>query len=511
MAQKPIVMEQLKQVLQLHKDGVAIKEICRRLGISRNSVRKYLRKINGVDDLSDKALAEKAYDNEAEVSKTQRLHLLIQHFKATDKQLLKTGVTRHLLWTEYTLSHTDAYGYSQYCHHLKQWLKNADLAMHMQYTPGDITMIDFAGKKLFYADKQTGEKIDCEVFVGTLPYSGMIFCCAVHSQKTEDFAIGINAMLQYYGGVSKTILCDNLKTAVLRSCKYEPVFTSLCHQLSEHYQTTFSATRTYQPRDKAMVEKSVNIIYNHIYGPLRNDTFFSIEELNKAIREKLRLLNDKPYKNGPHSRSYFFQEQEEKCLKPLPGQPYAIKNVANLTVQRNYHVQLREDHHYYSVPYQYVGKKVVVYYNSAQVEVYCDYERVALHTRNTYSKMYHTQEAHMPPNHLHMQERKGWTKEEMLTKAARVGTATQQAATLILSSNLFIEQNYKACFGMLSLQHKYGTQRLEAACKRALQGTRVNYTMIKTILEKNMDKIMEPTHISNIPSHNNIRGKENYQ
>lgn len=511
MAQKPIRMEQIKQVQQLHKDGVSIKEIKRRLNISRNSVRKYIRLVGKTPDLPDKELAEKAYDNEVQLQKTARLHELIQYFKATDKELHKTGVTRRLLWTEYLLTHNNGYGYSQYCYHLKQWFKQSDLAMHMEYTPGDVMMIDFAGKKQSYVDKQTGEIIECEVFVASLPYSGLIFSYAVHSQQSADFAECIHQMLRFYGGVPKTILCDNLKTAVTRSCKYEPVFTALCYQLSEHYSTTFSATRPYEPRDKAMVEKSVNIVYNHIYGPLRHETFYSLQELNRAMLQKLHLLNDKAYKNSPHSRSYFFEQQEKQTLKALPSEPYTLKKVSTLTVQRNYHIQLSEDRHYYSVPYQYVGKKVEVYYNQKEVAVYYNYERIALHVRNAYTKMYHTLVEHMPPNHQHMQETKGWNKEDLLKQAGDLGPGVAKAASLILDSNFMIEQNYKSCYGMLMLKKNYGPQRLEAACNRALQGPKVNYTMIKNILERGLDKIEVPSSASVIPAHNNIRGKELYQ
>jgi len=511
MAQKPIVMEQIKQVLQLHKEGVSIHEIVRRVGISRNSVRKYVRNPGLEATLPDKELAEKAYKNDEQLFKTERLHQLIQYFKTTDTELHKTGVTRRLLWTEYILLHTDGYGYSQYCYHLKQWFKQADLAMHMEYTPGDVMMIDFAGKKQRYVVKETAEVVECEVYVAILPYSGLIFCYAVPSQKTADFADCINQMLKFYGGTPTTILCDNLRTAVTRSCKYEPVFTALCHQLSAHYNITFSATRPYEPRDKAMVEKAVSIVYNHIYGPLRNETFFSIEQLNKAMLEKLLVLNDKAYKNSPHSRMYFFDQQEKDKLKVLPTEVFSLKNVRTLTVQRNYHIQLSEDHHYYSVPYQYVGKKVEVQYDKTDVQVYYNYERIAIHPRNTYTKMYHTLTEHMPPNHQHMHQIKGWNKEDLLAQARGLGSCVEQAASLILESNFLVEQNYKSCFGMLMLKNKYGVLRLEAACSRVLQGPKVTYTMIKNILERGLDKLTNPPEQSTTPTHENIRGKENYQ
>ncbi|NII29911.1 transposase family protein, partial [Pseudoflavitalea sp. X16] len=333
-----------------------------------------------------------------------------------------------------------------------------------------------------------GECIECQVFVTILPFSGLIFCKAVHSQRSEDFTVCINSMLKYYGGVPATILCDNLKTAVTRPSRYEPVFTELCRQLSEHYTTTFSATRPYSPRDKAMVERAVRIVYTHVYAPLRNHDFTNLELLNRAIQEQLVLLNNKPYKNTPYSRRYFFEQQERSLLKVLPCEPFSPKKVVMLTVQRNYHVQLSEDHRYYSVPYQHVGKKVTVLYDSRVVEVYLDQERIAFHSRNSHPKAYTTLGEHMPPHHQRMQQIKGFNRDDLLAQAARIGTATLQAATLMLENSIYVEQNYKACFGMLMLHKKYSPARLEAACTRALQGSRINYTMIKNILERGLDK-----------------------
>jgi transposase len=517
MSQKPIAMEQLKQILQLKQDGVGIRETARRTGMSRNSVRKYLALLDagGTDEseaLSNKELADKAYRNDQLEHDADRLQQLHKHFAYAESELSRTGVTRQLLWKEYIDQHPDGYVYSHYCYHFSQYLRHKDLSMHMEYQAGDLVMIDFAGKKQHYIDQSTGERVECEVFVSVLPFSGMIFCLGVPSQQTVDFVTCINAMLRYYAGVPATILCDNLKTAVVRPCRYEPVFTEICNQLSEHYQSTFSATRPYSPRDKGMVENAVSIVYAHVYAPLRNREFDSLQALNTAMHEQLLLLNNKPYKNTVYSRWYYYEQKERPTLKLLPAEPFAPKKVVVLTVQRNYHVQLREDCFYYSVPYQYVGKKVKVLYDKRVVEVYYDNSRIAVHIKKPNSKAYTTLADHMPPHHQRMQQIKGWNKEDLLNQASRIGQAALQAATLMLDNSIFIEQNYKACFGMLMLQNKYGQQRLEAACSRALMGTRVNYTMIRNILEKGLDK--QSTSIDNpatIPNHENIRGKDHYQ
>jgi transposase len=516
MAQKPIAMEHLKQILQLHKDGVGIREMARRTGISRNSVRKYLSLLAAAEpdsqlDTDNKTLADKAYGNDSIAHDACRLQHLIDHLAHAHGELTKTGVTRQLLWQEYIEQHPDGYVYSHYCYHLTQYLKNRDLSMHLEYQTADMIMVDFAGKKQYYIDRSTGEQIDCQVFVAILPFSGLIFCYAVLSQQTPDFTACVNAMLKFYGGAPVTILCDNLKTAVVRPDRYEPQFTDVCQQLSEHYNTTFSATRPYRPRDKAMVEQAVNIVYRNVYAPLRHRDFTSLAALNAAMQEQLILLNNKPYKNTPFSRWYFFEQQERSLLKPLPSEPFSPKKVATLTVQRNYHVQLTEDHRYYSVPYLYVGKKVKVLYDSRTVEIYYDHQRIALHVRKDLNKAYTTLAEHMPPHHQRMQQIKGFNREDLLAQASRIGNATLQAATLMLQNSIYIEQNYKACFGMLMLHKKYGIPRLEAACTRALQGSRINYSMIKNILERGLDRQQTLPLAPPLPVHDNIRGKDQYQ
>lgn len=511
MAQKPIAMEQLKKVLQLNKDGIGIREIARRVGISRNSVRKYLLRLHTNETDSDGELTNNAYNNDVLELDAERLRQITVHFNTAGAELSKTGVTRQLLWQEYLSEHPDGYSYSRYCYHLSEYLKNRDLSMHLEYEAADMIMIDFAGKKQHYIDVTSGERFECHVFVAILPFSGLIFCQAVHSQQTADFTHCINAMLKFYGGVPSTILCDNLKTAVKRADRYEPQFTDICGQLSEHYGTTFSATRPYSPRDKAMVERAVNIVYNNIYGPLRHRDFTSLSALNTAMKEQLTLLNNKSYKNTPYSRRYFFEQQECSLLKTLPTEPFGAKKAVMLTVQRNYHVQLTEDHRYYSVPYRYAGQKVKVLYDNRVVEVYVEHERIALHIRKNHQKAYTTLAEHMPPHHQRMQQIKGWNRDDLLTQASGIGPATLQAATLMLENSIYIEQNYKACFGMLMLQKKYTAARLEAACSRSLRGSRVNYTMIKNILDKGLDRQLSIPMAAAIPDHENIRGKEHYQ
>jgi transposase len=513
MAAKAIRMEQLKQILRLKQDGFSIKAIARTTGIARNTIKKYLSRIDtdNASKVSNKELAGTAYDNDTTGLKDKRYVSLLDHFRHAETELNKTGVTRQLLWLEYKELHPDGYNYSQYCYHFNEFLRHKEVVMHLEHTPGEKIMIDFAGKPLSYVDSNSGELIGCQVFIAVLPHSGLIFCYAVHSQGTYDFITCINNMLKFFDGVTQTIVCDNLKTAVTRPSRYEPVFTDMCYQFSEHYGTTFTATRPYKPRDKAMVERSVSIVYNHIYGPLRHQVFHSLSELNHGIHQQLEKLNDKRYKGSIYSRRQLFDDQEKSLLKELPAVLFTLKKCIQATVQRNYHVQLSEDHRYYSVPYTYAGKKVKVLYDNKTVEIYYEHTRIALHIKSNMARAYTTIAEHMPSNHQKAMNIKGWTKADMLARAAQVGTATSRAVEHILNSSIYPEQNYKSCHGLLMLQSTFGAQRLEAACARVLKATRINYTMIKNILHAGLDKQPPVFDDVQLPDHDNIRGPEHYQ
>lgn len=222
MAQKTIIMSLIKQVRQLKLEGVAIKEITRRVGLSRKTVKKYLRRLENIPlqtgqaaKIPVKELAAIVYNNDTTPVCSKREKELLEHFEYAKKERHKTGVNKQILWIEYLDLYPDGYKYSQYCNLLRKYLKNADCAFHWEYSPGEFIQIDFAGKKLSYVNKQTGQVIQCQVFVAVLPYSGLIFCYAVHSQKTDDFVICINAMIKYIGGLVQTIVCDNLKRIFL--------------------------------------------------------------------------------------------------------------------------------------------------------------------------------------------------------------------------------------------------------------------------------------------------------
>lgn len=493
-------------ILRLQELGFSIKGIARQLGLARHSICRYL---------SDQGWDSHPSDTAAPVAPPRiglplRIQQLHEHFSYAERELKKTGVTRQIPWLEYKDNLPGGFQYSHYCYHFQQYLRTKDVVMHLEHKPGDETMIDFAGKKLSYVDLPSGEVIECQVFVSVMPHSGLIYVQAVHSQKTADFVSCINGMCQYYGGLSRTILCDNLKTAVVRPSKFEPVFTELCYQLSEHYNTCFTATRPYKPRDKGMVKRAVSIVYTHVFAPVRNETFHSLKELNLGLRTYVDELKLRPYMGSGYCRRDLFNAEEASTLQPLPSHLFALKNCVQATVQRNYHVLLGEDKYYYSVPFTYTGKKVKVLYDIESVEIYLGGERIACHQRQRSLSRYHTQPDHMPKSHSQAIIYRGWSEEELLSKAMRVGPHTQEAARRILVSSIYPPQNFKSCHGMIMLQNKYGIARLEAACSRVLGASRVNYTMIRTILEKGLDKQLSTLQDASLPDHQNIRGPGHY-
>ena len=279
-----------------------------------------------------------------------------------------------------------------------------------------------------------------------------------------------------------------------------------------HYNTTLMGSRVAKPHDKASVESHVNAVYNRIYAPLRNMVFHYLDQMNQALWEELDRFNSRNLQRCDYSRRDRFTLHEKVLLLPLPEEPFVPKTKVEVKVQRNCHITLGEDWHHYSVPFQHIGKIVQLIYDTEHVEIYLDTVRIAFHRRNYHRNGHTTLEEHLPPNQNHYARIKGYTREYFLEKGTQTGENTASAISKILEQKMFIEQSYNSCLGVLRLGEKYGNDRLEAACKRALAGYKVTYMTIKNILERNLDKATDQTDLFiPIPDHENIRGPESYQ
>lgn len=513
-------MHKIRQILLFLERGVSQRAIEKEVKITRKTIALYLGKFlqTGVDfsellKRSDQQLEEilgliKPLVPEDADPRKVHFNSLVEYF---NKELSRTGVTRLLLWEEYISEYPSGFQYSRFCELLQDQMKLNNAVMHFLHYPAKLLEVDFAGDVLHYVDALTGELIACPVYVAVLPFSGYGYVEALPDAKLPQVVKALNNTLDYFGGVPLSVKSDNMRQWVSKSCKYEPAFTDMLETWANHNNIALLAARPYKPKDKPSVENNVKITYRRIYAALRNHTFHSLAELNKAIREKLNQHHQVNFQKKIFSRQELFDSQEKVLLQPLPESAYSIRHYTKAKVQKHYHVLVGEDWHFYSVPYRYIGKEVRIAYCSDTVEIYYDGQRIAVHIRNYTSHGYTSVKEHMPERHQAITRQRGWSPEYYLKKAADNGPNTLEFFKKVMDSKLVIDQSYTSCLGLLRLMGGYGPIRMEAACKRGLRGHKFSYTAIKNILDNNMDMLEEETATEfRIPAHNNLRGPEAY-
>lgn len=514
MANTQIDMRKIKQIFKLYSEGVSKRKISLITGLSRNTVTKYIDffKRYKLTNYEVWAMTLEELNNlfkSDQKDKSPQLLTLEKYFPYFDKELRKTGVTKELLWQEYNIKHPDGYKITQFRYWYREWAKEVSPVMHFTHKAGDKLFIDFTGKKLSIVDRHTGEIQDLEVFVCVLGSSQYTYVEACESQKKEDFMACVENALWFYGGVPEALVPDNLRAAVTKSSRYEPKVNEDFADFAAYYETAVLPARAYKPRDKAIVENAVRIIYTRVFAPLRNETFYSRSELNKAILEQLKSHNDMSFRGRDYSRHSLFEEIEKHQLKALPSKRYEIKRSAKATVHKNSHIYFGKDKHYYSVPYQHIGKQVKVIYSDSTVEVYHQQELLTVHTRTKQKYGYTSIKEHMPSHHRFVSE---WSSEKFIQWAAQIGDYCKALIIKILNKKQHPEQSYKSCLGILHLAKKVGNVRLDNACKRALDYGAHNYNIIERILKNGWDTLDEDVEQQpDIPSHNNIRGSNYYK
>jgi len=522
MANQVISMQQIRALIQIKKKGYSFRAISRQLRISRQAASLYafrlkmsghtmevLRHLNDVDLGAVVYAPPKPIDYSDDV---RRLDFIARtpYFLT---ELKRTGVTRLLLWEEYRKEYDSPYGYTRFCDLLKEAIQPTKATMHLVHTPAEMVMVDFAGDKMSYVNKATGEVISCPVLVCVLPFSKYTFAMALPDATTPQVIKGLNCCLQYFEGVPLSLKTDNMKQVVTKSCRYEPLFSEVLQQWSLHNNITLLATRVAKPKDKGAVENEVKIAYQRIYAPLRDQVFHHIDELNAAALKQLAMHNEKLFQLKDHSRLQQFKEEEQSLLQALPTTPFVIKHQVSAKVQKNYHITLGENYHHYSVPYQYIGKQVSAVYDTDIVEVYYKHNRIALHRRAYKKHDYTTTGDHMPAGHQHYYNQLGQTPAYFLEQASAIGEPVYQYMDKVLKARVFTEQSFNACKGILRLHKQYGGTRLEAACTRALGGNTFNYRTVQNILINHLDQIdqFRQNDLFKVPEHPNLRGPDAYQ
>lgn len=505
----------IKQIITLHNDGVSNRQIGRILSISRNTVNSYIKLISASDYSCEDLLKfpEKELNElfpGLTTIKNPRYDQLMLFFEKVYKARNEPGFTFLYHFNEYVGQTEDPYGYTQFVEHYNRKYQKRRGSMKLDHPPGKEVYIDFAGKKLHYIDKETGEKVAAEVFVAILPYSQYTFVCACKSQSREDLIGCMEKALVFFGGVPLAIVSDNLKAAVSRASKYEPIINKTFKDFARHYDCVVNPTRTYHAQDKALVEGAVRLAYQRIYHPMREMTFFSLAELNQAITGYLERYNDLLFQRKDASRKELFQSVERDCLKALPSQPYQIKEYCRAKVQLMGYVYFSPDKSYYSVPYRYIGKSTQIEYTPTSIEVYYHQERIAVHQRSRKKGEYHTIEDHLSSTH---KQRQKWNPDFFRKQARPHGEHVEQVVAGMIASQTYPEIGYKRAMGLIQLHKGYGSVRLDKACQLALQYEIYSYQRIKNILYNKMDQVIQEgleDKTTHIPVHQNIRGANYY-
>ena len=480
-------MVDYKKILLLRADGVSQRGIADVLGCSRNTVAAVV----AAADAKNMVWEEVA---DLDSSEVRRLLLpepagrepgrVAPDFQHVQSELTRPGVTLLLLWTEYASKVRAAggvpYQYSFFNEQYRRWARATQATMTIPRVAGDTTEVDWAGDPMEWVDPVTGEIRDGWLFVAVLSYSayGYVQACA-------DMTLGswidahVNAF-EFFGGTTRILVPDNLRTGVSKSDRYEPALNPAYEAMAEHYGTVVIPARVRHPKDKPVAENSVRFLANTVAAVLRDRRFVGMGELNDAISEQVAQINDRPFQKREDSRTVVFHRDEEPTLRPLPSFRFEMAEVKTAKVGPNYHVQV--DGCFYSVPSGLIGETVEVRVTSHMVEIFYHGERVASHARLIGAKgRYQTVEDHMPA--AHRAQLKDWTPARFTTWAGGIGPATRKVVEAILASRKIVEQSYRSCLGVMSLARRQGGgARLEQVCAHALEITsQPSYTLVKRL------------------------------
>jgi len=515
MANKPITMSKLRHVLKLYCQGQNKLQISTVTSLSRNTVKKYLHVFVGlkttwddVNQLSDKDLDE-FFCKEPSPSIDDRLSLLHDFFKAQEPRLKQRGMTLLRLWEDYHLHHPEGYKKTSFYYHYNLWKRRAHPSMHMTHKAGDKMFVDYTGEKLEVVDPSSGEMKVIEVFVAILGASQLTYVEAVESQRVEDFIGCCENALHYFGGAPNAIVPDNLKSAVIKTNRYEPKLNENFEAFADYYGMAVLPARAYKPKDKALVEGAVKIAYVRIFASLPKKLATSLEQLNERILTLLDVHNSTSFKGRNYSRQQQFDEMEKATLQALPEKRFELRSSSVATVMKNGHVCLGVDKHYYSVPFGYISKKVRVLYSKSIVDIFYKYELIASHQRVRSAHNYTTHPSHMATQHQVLAE---WNPDYFLAQARSISKDVEFYIAQVLRKKPHPEQAYKSCQGILSFGKRVGHQRLIKACQRGHAYGLYPFRAIEDILQRGLDLFdLEEDRQLPMPDHDNIRGKNYYQ
>lgn len=510
-------MRKIKDILRLRQEaGLSYRSISQALDIGYGTVVDYLERAEKADirwplpaELTERELGRLLFPTQP---RTGQRRFAEPDFEAVHQELRRKGVTKQLLWQEHRQQHpSDGYSYAQFCHRYLRWLGCQQRSMRQIHRAGEKLFVDYCGPTMEVVAPDTGEIRRAQIFVAVLGASNYTFACASWSQKQQDWLSAHVQALTFFGGVPEIIVPDNLKSAVRKTDRYEPLITASYQQLAAHYQIAIVPARPYKPKDKAKAEVAVQIVERWIMARLRHHTFFTLASLNQAIQTLLIDLNERPFKKLPGSRRSQFEQLDKPALRPLPTQPYQYADIKQARVHIDYHVEY--DKHYYSVPHHLVKQPVEVHASDCLVTFYSNGQRVSSHPRSYRQGAHSTCVEHMPGTHRAVHE---WSPERFLRWANDIGSHTGEVVNRLLQRKRHQEQNYRSVLALLSNAKKYGRSRLNEACGRALLINSPTRSSVESILKTGLDQIALVPPASDrqeeleLDHHENVRGQHYY-
>ena len=503
---KRLAMRKIKEVVRLGAQGLSPRRIGESLGIGRTTVQECLGRARAAglswplpEELSDADLEQRLYPR---ATGAIRGSFPQPDWAYVHRELKRKGVTLSLLWEEYRSVHRDGYGYSRYCELYRCWEGRLSPVMRQRHVAGERLFVDYSGSTLDVICPKTGEIKSVQVFVATLGASNYTYVEATWTQSLVDWIASHVRAFEFFGGAPAQVVSDNLKSGVTKACFYEPTINRTYGDMAAHYDTAIVPARPYKPKDKAKVEGAVLIAQRWIIARLRNQRFFSLDDLNAAIRDLNSQLNSKITRHLGASRRDLFERLDQPALKPLPVEPYIYAEWKQCSVALDYHIDV--DRHYYSVPHQLLRQKLWVRITARTIEAFHKSKRVAAHARISSNYQHTTVREHMPSHHRKYAD---WTPERLRQQASRIGPNAGVLVEVIMRERRHPEQGFRACLGIVRLAKSYGTERLDAACERALEINARSYSSVKSILKNNLDN-RRRQRATDGPAitHNNIRG-----
>jgi transposase len=505
---KRLPMRKIREALRLRSDGFSGRRVAQSLSVGRATISEYFRRadVEGLswplpNDLSDADLEQRLFPyspGEARGSVPQ------PDWAYVHAELRRKGVTLSLLWEEYRGVHPDGYGYSRYCELYTRLEGKLSPVMRQRHPAGERLFVDYAGHTVDVVCPKTGEVRTAQIFVATLGASSYTYVEASWTQSLPDWISSHVRALEFFGGVPAQLVPDNLKAGVTKACFYDPAINRTYGDMANHYDTAIIPARPHKPKDKAKVEGAVLLAERWILARLRNQRFFGLDEVNAAIRPLLEQLNGKVSRHLGASRRELFELLDRPALKPLPVASYVYAEWKQCRAGLDYHVDIGR--HYYSVPHQLLKQKLWARITARTVEVYFKGQRVASHARTSGNHQHSTIRDHMPAHHRF---REDWTPERIRGQAVRIGPNVEMFVDVIMRKKRHPEQAYRSCLGVIKLAKAFGSDRLDAACARALEINAHSYTSLHSILKNGLDRPRrETTTDGPAITHPNIRGAD---